>query len=544
MPACAGLVVLASFLAFAERAAGQEAKPPPAVVPVADDALAEALEAGELTQAEYALERARSVFELGKVRREFGDVARPEARDTTLILRDLAVRLRQLPPEERAAGRGLLARPTDGNPAPGHSYPPNADVVVSCDERMCIHWASNQASTDAPRPFPTWVGTVRSTLETVWDEELVDLGYRRPLDDSSSAQDDVPTSERPKLDIYLEDLGDHGLFGYCATDDPAADDPSVFAVSAYCVLDNDYRPGQYGTAHTAEEFLQVTAAHEFHHAVQFAYDFLEDGWLMEGTATNMEETVYPDVNDNILFLEQASQLTYPAVPLDRWGRNDYEYGSWIFWRYLQEKVAKSPGIVREVWENADAATATSPDDYSLLAVRNELAERGRSFPDEYAGFVVANRLRAYRDGSRYPSTPTHGRFSLGRNHPTTGWQSSGLDHLSGQFFSFTPASGAATTAKLVLDLDLISNTPRARVISRYKSGKVEVRTVSLGPGATGHLRVPFGRGVVQRVDLVLANASSRFTCWTADIESPPFYSCLGTPRDDDRLYRFRATHTT
>jgi hypothetical protein len=37
--------------------------------------------------------------------------------------------------------------------------------------------------------------------------------------------------------------------------------------------------------------LKVTAAHEFFHAVQFAYDIGEDGWLMESTATWMEEHV-------------------------------------------------------------------------------------------------------------------------------------------------------------------------------------------------------------------------------------------------------------
>ena len=48
---------------------GPGGRPPPPLVPVADDALADALESGELTEAEYVLERARSVFQLARVRR-------------------------------------------------------------------------------------------------------------------------------------------------------------------------------------------------------------------------------------------------------------------------------------------------------------------------------------------------------------------------------------------------------------------------------------------------------------------------------------------
>ena len=51
-------------------------RPLPPLTPAKHDALSRALEQGRLTESQYALERAKSLFTLGRVRAEFGDVAR------------------------------------------------------------------------------------------------------------------------------------------------------------------------------------------------------------------------------------------------------------------------------------------------------------------------------------------------------------------------------------------------------------------------------------------------------------------------------------
>ncbi|HEY7875004.1 MAG TPA: hypothetical protein VIG64_07780, partial [Actinomycetota bacterium] len=68
---------------------------------VAQDALTRALKSKELDRGEYALARARSLFHLGKVREQYGDVAKPAPRDATLILRDLVLAYRQLSDGDR-----------------------------------------------------------------------------------------------------------------------------------------------------------------------------------------------------------------------------------------------------------------------------------------------------------------------------------------------------------------------------------------------------------------------------------------------------------
>jgi hypothetical protein len=417
----------------------------------------------------------------------------------------------------------------------------------ACGPNVCVHWVDEPGDPDAPAPFdddpanglPDWVDLAVETFEDVWFQQVDLLGYRAPLDDSDSPNGGGGSDA---LDVYLDDLGADFVFGYCTTDDPDEGTPGTFAVSAYCVVDNDYSAAQYGAAHLPEEFLQVTAAHEFNHASQFAYDYAEDAWLLEGTAANIEETIYPWIDDNVGFLRSWSPLTRPWSPLDRAGFFDSEYGSWIFWRYLEEKVAGGdPAIIREIWERADAAfPGISADDYSLRAVAKELRERGLVFADVFAAFGAANRTRDYADAlaAGYPAAPRTKVWGIGRERPSIGRKTWRINHLSARHFSFFPGRSAPADGRLRLRVDLPRRGARATLIVLFADGSQTVRV--LRRNAKGFVRrgSPFGRGDVKRVDLVLSNASTRTRCWTK--VAPPTYSCLGRPRDDRQVYAVRA----
>ena len=538
--------VFTAFLLCTPAAlARQPVRPLPALVTAPGDSLTVALEKGALTEAGYVLERARSVFQLAGVRAKWGDVERVAGREVTLVLRDLALRLGQLEGEERALAERILARPDRGGVPIGNGWTaPAANRRFSCGANICIHWVTT--TPDRPQPpstpdddadgIPNWVETAQTEFENVWAQQIGALGYRPPQSDADSRPSNGGNA---LLDIYLDDLGVFGVFGYCTSDDPALGSPAVFAVSAYCVIDNDYSAAQFGNSHSPQEFLQVTAAHEFHHASQFAYDWLEDLWFMEGTATNMEETVYPDVDDNLFFLRLFSPLTRPASALDRGGFGDSEYGSWIFWRYLEEKAyTGDPTALRRIWERADASTALAPDDYSLQAVARVLAADGRNLADEFARFGVANRLRDYEDGRLYPRTRTDRSYGMFRRRPSTPWQTWPINHLATRFFSFTPSRSLGAGTKLQVSVD-VPPRGRATVLVFPRSGPVRVRPLRLSPRGTGFIRTDFARAAVSRVDLVLSNASGRFRCWTRDPFDAPLYSCLGTPRDDQAAFRFR-----
>jgi hypothetical protein len=541
--------LFAILLATSRPAWAQEPERPlPAPVSVADDALAAALESGELTEAQYALERARSIFHLARVRREFGDVAQPAAEDATMILRDLATRVQELAGADRKAAERLLARPTmnSGGVPIGNGWTvAEATNSPLCGANVCVHWV--ETSADAPSStdddpfngFPDWVDRVLLTWEDVWSQEIDVLGYRAPLSDLSSPDDNGGNAA---LDVYLDDLGADDIFGYCTSDDPNAVVPNVYAVSAYCVVDNDYSQLQYGGAHSPREFLEVTSAHEFHHASQFAYDWQEDVWLLEGTATNIEETVYPDIDDNVSFLRFWSPLNRPSSPLDRGGLGNSEYGSWIFWRFLEEKVAASPSILRKIWKRADAAfPGVSPDNYSLEAVRKELASRGLVFADVFGDFGVANRLRDYDDAASagYPRPPRTRKYTIGRRQPDSGWRSWRISHLATRYFVFRAGRRVGGAARLRVAVRLPEHGARATLLVRRTDGSVFERRLQRNAKGYARGRARFGPGEVKRVELVLSNGSTRMRgCW--QFSFAPSYSCLGRPLDDGRRFELRA----
>jgi hypothetical protein len=312
-------------------------------------------------------------------------------------------------------------------------------------------------------------------------------------------------------------------------------------VSAYCVLDDDYRQAQYGIGQTSLEYLQVTAAHEFFHAVQFAYDWFEDYALMEGSAMWMEGQVYPDVIDRINYLGRSA-LARPGVPLDT-GAGGFEYGAWLFWRFLTEKVfSGDPTIIREIWERADGGPSPVFGDlYSFQAVRRALASHGLDFRSTFAQFGWTNELRDYAEADLgYPVAPVASTFNFGPFLHSTGWEAPRLAHLSTRFYRFRPR-GVGSLAKLHLGVDLPgpATNPAATAIVYAKGGPKEIHPIGLGGHGNGHVTVEFGSSEVWKVDLVLSNGSLRFDCAPKDFPSTA-YSCGGFSKDDGRAYRFRA----
>jgi hypothetical protein len=328
----------------------------PAVVPT-EDALSRALARGDISEAKYALERARSLFQPDRARRLFGAVDRADPRDATPILRDLAARLPLLGPRDRAVAERILARPTQRSDAI-HPYRTGARRL--CGTRVCFWWVGSTrdapARTDRNRNrIPDWVETTRQVFKTVWNHQVGRLGYRKPRSDANSRHG----GPNGKLDVYVADVGAQGLYGYCTTDDPGR--ARRRAVSAYCVVDDDFARAQFDGSATGVAALKVTAAHEFFHAVQYAYDWLEDLWLMEGSATWIEDEVYDSINDNRQYL-RTSPLSpeFYDVSLDYHASDPgdvdsgFKYGAWIWWRFLSER--HGPGIVRAVWRRAGART--------------------------------------------------------------------------------------------------------------------------------------------------------------------------------------------
>lgn len=517
----------------------------PELAPAPDDALTRAHHAGTVSDAEYALERALSLFARRPVIRRFGDVAPPAPRAATALLRDLALRRDQLGPDDRATADALLARPTDNktNDPVDVKYG-DAKVGRTCIPGLCVHYVTSgphavDPSDSNSNDRPDYVDTVVEELrDRVWKRTIDQLGFREPKRDVQSSNN----GGNGKIDFYLADLGAENppLYGYCASDDPHLRSNSGYRfsdMSAYCVFDNDYRSGQFPDQ-TPIKNLRVTAAHEFFHAVQFGYDLFEDLWILENTAVWMEDEVYGGINDNVQFLA-ASSMKHPQVPLDL-GTSFFEYGNFIFWKFATEKFGTR--LVRQAWNKADGAPG-GPNMYSLRALRAAVEKRA-PFGRTFVNFGIANFTpeKHYEKGALYKNrvgrAPVRRRFTLGRSKRATALRKRRLDHLAGAHFTFSPGNGVKRGARLRVEVDGPGrkSKPKATLVAFDGTRVLAKKFVKLNRKGVGTAKVPFYR--TTRVLLLLSNASTRYrSCFS--IPTSPF-SCAGQPVDQNKSFEFKA----
>jgi hypothetical protein len=550
--------------AFAPSAFARPSKPLPPLTAVAPDSLTRALARGDLTEAQYALERAESVFRPARVAARYGPVSRPGPRDATLILRDLAIRVRHLSGADRRRALGILARPTDSHPGDPDRYS-TPEATPECGAFVCVHYVTTTsdavATTDNDaNTFPDYVDEALQVFDAeVWAFEVGTLGYRAPKSDITSDNNGTSASDPTgaMFDVYLAQIGDDGLYGYCTTDDPHLQGGyNFFDMSAYCVVDNNYTGDFFdGLATTPTEDLEVTAAHEFFHAVQFSYDAFEDQWFLESTATWMEDEKYDAVNDNVQYLPDGP-LGAPRVPLDKGATNAdpccHVYGDWIFFRYLSEQYNRR--LIKSAWSKADGSADTDgpgpdtvgPDNYSIQAVAKVLSSRG-GFRQNFANFGWHNRIArvqgVYQEGhaNAYPQAPLSSSAMTLTHSNRTKSKTMTMSHQTNAYLEFKRGTGLSSTAKLKLTLDLPARSTgaAASVLVFKKNGTISPFTLGITSAGDGFFKVQFG-STVKKVDVVLTNASTRYTnCYPAHNATP--YACNGgTPRDDGMAYKLTA----
>ena len=470
--------------------------------------------ARRLSRAERALLRARALFHLRAVQRRHGWVTAPGPQAATRVLQELALTRRGLAPRQRRRAGRLMARPTDGAGDQFDDGYETENVENACISQpqyaACVHWVEETA--DAPplddgnvNDIPDQIDLTLATVDEVLALQVVDMGYRAPLPDAGPADGHGPNAG---LDVYVADTGADGLFGYCAAD-PGATGP---ARPAYCVVDDDYDPGQFPPpAASGSAALQVAVAHELFHAIQFAYEYsAADQWLKEGTAAWMEGRAYPDVDSNLLYLAE-SPLMQPEVPLDAFGgagdANDSEYGAWVFWQFLTEWLANDD-VVREVWESTAPAGGTNRT--TVEALRQVLPGHPSSphcyaycsdpatFRAGFAEFGVWNALYplTYGDGDEYLEaldetlSPFDAAFELSSDYDDTGQRSLPLARLSTRQVSVAVLPSQVSTTQVVFRSDggdVPGNATEATAL------RIIGNTISVAPigtdSLTGHTNV-------------------------------------------------------
>ncbi|GAB3253889.1 MXAN_6640 family putative metalloprotease [Nocardioides dilutus] len=424
--------------------------------------------------------------------------------DATMALRDLWLQRDNLSAADRAAYAKLAGRPV------------KPETMALGNIR--IHYNSLEMNPAAFSP-----NDVLNTSVSV-AQAYAGAGYRQPLPDGSLGGDSL-------TDIYVDTLP-QGLYGYCTTDQKKQTGPGRFDVWAYCVVDNDYA----GFPLTPIQNLQVTVAHEYFHATQFAYDIADDGWAMEATAAWAEDELYDGVNDNVQYLAD-SPITDRKRSIDKFG-GLFHYGVWIWFRYLTEKFRAEKGgmpkIILDFWKAADSSKGAKKDKYFTQGMAQVLKKRPykSSVDKEFALFSAANQRAPlfYEEGAanNYPTAKINGKKKLNKGQAKA--FTAKLDHLSAAAYRFTPKGKAKKLQVAIAGAPKVQGT-RAVVTTYLANGKVKTKYVAINAKGRGAVTVGFKKSAVNFVDVTLVNASVRFTqCY---VRSTPF-SCSGKPTDQDK----------
>ncbi len=458
-----------------------------------------------------ALDRAQALFtekSPAAARRQ----AATSGHDASMVLNELRRLRSSLSPAERRQADALLARPyPDGDDFGGGlviEYE-NGEATPRCADTICVHYA-NGPDDDAPpatdtnpaNGIPDQVDRALVEAEHV-NDTYVAAGYRSPDRDGGLG------TGTDKVDVYLAELGKFGLYGYCTSDQPDKND-GTSNYWAYCVIDDDYA----GFPNTPREDQQVTLAHEYFHAVQYAYDADEAGWFLEATATWAEDEVYDSVNDNWNYLPYG-QMGEPQVPLNTFN-GLVHYGNWIFFRYLTEKYSAKtggiPNLVREMLERG-SNRAGEPDNSAMQAIQKELKQRGTTLPKVYTQFAIANRTpgKRYDEGRNYKPAKPIVTLKLSSTNRSTGTFAGKVKHLSNAPIRFKPGKGTAGKWKIRIKVDMQpkATAPTAGLVVFKKNGKIAVSKIKLNKKTKGSKVLGFNSRKVKQVDLVLINASPK-----------------------------------
>lgn len=194
----------------------------------------------------------------------------------------------------------------------------------------------DQRGTDAGKKAQT----VLHALENEIVPMDTSIGMKAPLDDASNAGCNGGDG---RLDVFLVDMATHGV---------TADD--LGETKTTMTGGKQQRPTFILlNVELSEKELKHTVAHEYFHAIQWAYPLAGSGlrqsyrWLLDATAEWNADWIYADD----LSKERAPSYvsrTFESLDLKE---KHHIYGSYLFFRFLTQSTG-DPSLIRRIWENA------------------------------------------------------------------------------------------------------------------------------------------------------------------------------------------------
>lgn len=364
-----------------------------------------------------------------------------------------------------------------------------------------VHYTTSSTSRDRVSSTgsgntPDYVINMLAYAEEVWAHEVGALGFDAP-----------PLGSTGKYNIYLCDqFGRSGgqLLGLTSTDVEL----SNFVAESHIELDNDYSGVPLPSTETLADFIRVSFAHEFFHAIQFGMNWkYPSSWFIESTAVWMEDEAVPSSND---YLTQylGTWFINPSVSIDHFSGSDtYAYGSGIFFRFITEHITGGGGM-HDLWQIVRAKgtdcdpTNTCPANYDLVSeipqISQYLTSKGTSFQSVFRRFGAANFEKDYVDGrlAAFPTLAPSDRAAYPSS--ITGVA---MSHLSSIFYRFLPADRNAS--HIVISFTGASTVEwGVAVVAEHPDGTYIVTEVPVSGGIASYALDGFGTSLADAVVII------------------------------------------
>ena len=302
-----------------------------------------------------------------------------ELRGATMKLVEIKIIWNELEAATQQALSAALARPTAS-----FSYDsPSGFFKLHYDTSGTNAVSAEDTNSDG---IPDYVERCAAYCDSSYAKHIL-LGYLAAPSDGSLGGDS-------RYDIYFENSG---FYGYAV---PEGDGGEAWNDRySYIVLNNNFVgfPANNDPEGQVAGAAKATAAHEYHHAVQFAYDISEPIWFMEFDATYMEDIVFDLTDDNYNYLPIF--MNSPEISLME--NSNHFYSCFIWGLYLAQKFDTS--LMTAIWEGArfDGIFNTLSDTL--------LSRYGWTQDSAFADFVTWNYVTAVRndnlhheEGGEYP----------------------------------------------------------------------------------------------------------------------------------------------
>jgi hypothetical protein len=244
-----------------------------------------------------------------------------------------------------------------------------------------------------PNTAEQFVDSAGEFFNHAWNYEIDLLGYATP-----------PLNPDGTYHVVISDLSS-GYYGITWPDSVQFTTGPPLRYSTYIEIDNDfstvYRPTRGIPA------LEVTAAHEFHHAIQLGSygTWDDDRYFYEITSVWMEDVVYDDVNDYYQYLSNSpflsSQFSHPDIRFTEYN-GSMEYSRGIWGKFIEKRFSRN--VMKRTWEFMRQVS-------SIPALDNALAETGSSFKSAFLEYSYWNSLTG-------PNADTATYYTEGKHYPT------------------------------------------------------------------------------------------------------------------------------